>query len=98
MGIWDSSKGKDFDDEEEDCNHLVDRGVDKRQDKKGSAVTVGVEAIPVGGIETTVEGRPGAGWGKDRYEDVELGEMKSFKGKVHVRTDVSVTEVREDHI
>lgn len=46
-------------------------------------------------METTVEGRPpGTEWGKDGSDAVELDQLKGLKGKVHVRTDVSVTAMR----
>ena len=96
FGLWDSSKARELDGEDDgDC--LFDRLSDKRQEFADGNVACGPEGVGAGITATKVQGRPGHVWGKRSHDDVELGHLKGLEGKVLVTTDVSVTEVRDDH-
>ena len=97
LGMWESSKAKEFDEGDDDCNYLFVHSSDKRDDIKSVEMGAGVAQTGSGVTKTTVEGRPGTWWGKEGVEEVELKQLKGEIGTVHVRTDISVTEVRDNH-
>ena len=93
-GVWESSKSKEFNDGDEDGNYLFDHASDKRYDVENARNVTGVRQMRTGTTETKAQGRHGTERGKDGIEAVELDQLKGMKGKVHVTTEVSVTEVR----